>query len=195
MNVVPIDVYTVIGGDKNGGATLLSPKSGYDTPNGGLQTLLTRKPTFTPRSPSRTIPTATSTATPTPPPPPRLSTGAIVGIAVGGAVALGLIIAAWCRIGRRVNRRREQRHQSQVSQMTGGYAHDGSTPVSPHTIHGPWGHGSPATSGPQQVYAVPLNHGVQAAELDAQHGASTSPRAPSELFGSVGPKKDGEPAA
>jgi hypothetical protein len=64
-NVVPADVYNIVGGNKDGGATQLSPKAGYDPGNSpGLDTLLRRKPTFT-RTPTRVVykkrPTKTTT--------------------------------------------------------------------------------------------------------------------------------------
>jgi len=191
VNVVPVDVYTIIGGDKNGGATMVSPKSGYDIPHGGLQTLLTRKPTFAVRTPSRAIPTSTGPPTPSPSPPASssgaLSTGAIVGIVVG-AVALCLIIAVWCIIGRRVNRRREQRRQSRMFQATHNYAHDGSIVVSPQMTQGPWGPGSSPVTSAQQRHNAMHDPEVQAAELDVQRRPNTSPGVPSELSAGEGPK-------
>ena len=140
-NVVPIDVYKAVGGDKNGGATLHAPKSGYDTPNGILQTLLTRTPTFAARAPTRTIPT------PTAPPPSEpqggsasLSTGAIVGIVIGSVVGLlGLIILACWLIGRRRIRRRSDQQQLQQSPaMSEPYYYGPSSMVSPESMQDPF---------------------------------------------------------
>jgi hypothetical protein len=186
-NVVPMDVYNVVGGDKNGGATLLSPKSGYDTPNGGLQTLLTRKPTFEARSATRPLstgPTTTASATTVPPPssgPSPLSTGAIVGIAIGSAVALGLIIFTWCVIGRRIRRRRQQRLQSQMTEPNYGARIDSpqsqmSAPYYGPRIASPQSGqsrlGSAAGSPGQPDYTGPT---VPPAELDVQRATSASP--------------------
>jgi hypothetical protein len=150
-NVVPADVYGVIGGDKNGGATLRTPKAGYDQGDSILSTLLRRTPTFT-RTATRPTTTSTTTApvppsppAPSPPAPspgPSLATGAIVGIAIGGAVALGLILWAWIVLGSRVQRRRkerlEQRRQSQITYAS--YGHGASSPamMSPQSQTGHW---------------------------------------------------------
>jgi hypothetical protein len=183
-NVVPIDVYNVIGGDKNGGATQLSPKSGYDTPNGALQTLLARKPSFAARSPTRSIPTAgatstststttsTTTSTSTPTPSGPLSTGAIVGIAVGGAVVLGLAVFAWCVIGKRAARRREQRREQRWHSHVSQASHYVPSVTSPQMAHSSW------SPGPHQHQHF---SGPPPAELDVPRGMSTSPTVVSEL--------------
>lgn len=141
-NVVPDDVYNVVGGDKNGGATVLAPKAGFDTPNGGLQTLIARKPTLPVRTATRSLPgSATSTATSSPDAGASggLSTGAIVGIAVGGAAALGLVLAAWCVMGRRVVRRREERRETQRRQSHATQvSHLVPSTMSPHSPQGGW---------------------------------------------------------
>ncbi|KAF4443455.1 hypothetical protein F53441_11419 [Fusarium austroafricanum] len=118
-NVVPIDVYNVTGGDKHGRATLEAPKAGFDSGNEILETLLGRKPSIPERTPTRKVssPTTTSKATAPPHPGPALSTGAIVGIAIGGTVALALVIITWFCIGRRVVRRRKERRLSQMTQV------------------------------------------------------------------------------
>ncbi|KAJ6439168.1 telomere-associated RecQ helicase [Purpureocillium lavendulum] len=106
-NVVPVDIYSAVGGTKDGNATLVSPKAGFDSGNKPLEDLLGRRPTIPPRSPTRHISsptnssTPTPTPTPTPPAPPTssLSTGAIVGIAISGAVgALLLVLLVWILI-------------------------------------------------------------------------------------------------
>jgi hypothetical protein len=159
-NVVPADVYNVIGGDKDGGATLRTPKAGYGQGDSILSTLLTRTPTFT-RTPTRPISTSIPT-TPVPPPPPvhspgrpSLATGAIVGIAIGGAVALGLILWAWIAFGRRVLRRRkerlDQRRQSQTAYASPGYGAPSPAMLSPQLQTGHW---AAAPVGPQNP-AVP----------------------------------------
>ncbi|RYP38290.1 hypothetical protein DL767_002621 [Monosporascus sp. MG133] len=172
-NVVPDDIYNITGGDKNGGATVLSPKLGWDVPNSGLETLLARKPTFAARSPTRLIPTQTSSPLP-PPSPPPLSTGAIVGIVTGSAVSLCIIIFVCCIRGRSVRRRREERRRSRVTQAS-WY---GSTMVSPESVQGEWG--------PRPVAGPPLHPHTQfmgpaPAELAGQTAVSISPGVPSEL--------------
>jgi hypothetical protein len=125
-NVVPVDVYNLVGGDEHGGATLLTPKNGYDSGNNtgtGLAALLERKPNFPNRTATRSIPctqscqptnstTPTSSPMPKSPSPRHLSTGAIVGIAIAGAVVLGLILCGCWLVGKRVQQRRQLQRQS-----------------------------------------------------------------------------------
>ncbi|KAM5383426.1 hypothetical protein ACJZ2D_002119 [Fusarium nematophilum] len=172
-NVVPVDVYNVTGGDKDGGATLEAPKAGFDSGNKPLEDLLGRRPSIPERSPTRKVsfptesPSATATAAPES--GPALSTGAIVGIAIGGAVFLGLVVAVWYCIGRRVVRRREERRQSQMTQaqplyFVGSPATQASM-VSPHTSVGYWGSSptSPQMVTPHQTSPMPPS------ELPAEH--------------------------
>ncbi|KAB5530408.1 hypothetical protein GE09DRAFT_974348 [Coniochaeta sp. 2T2.1] len=149
-NVVPVDVYSAVGGNKYGGATLGGPKAGFDLGNKPLQDLLGRRPSFPQRSPTRQIPAPTNSSTPTPTPTPTLpatpgpalSTGAIVGIAIGGAVALGLVLLVWFCIGRRTVRRRKERRQSQMTQTQplhfGGSTAGPPSMVSAYTSARPW---------------------------------------------------------
>jgi hypothetical protein len=118
-NAVPVDVYNVTGGSKDGGATLKEPKAGFDTGNEGLEKLLALKPSIPERSVAcqTRCPTKspTPTADPTADPTQTLSTGVIVGISVGGTVALLSIVSAWFCIRRRFIHRREERCQAQSS--------------------------------------------------------------------------------
>lgn len=190
-NVVPADVYGVIGGDKNGGATLRTPKAGYDQGDSILSTLLTRTPTFM-RTATRPTTTSTTTA-PVPPPPPApsprrgLATGAIVGIAIGGAVALGLILWAWIVLGSRVQRRRrvrlEQRRQSQTTYAS--YGHDSSSPamMSPQLQTGHWVAAPvspqypavPPTELPSQIMMTPAPVGEMAHHTSDDKAVHVSP--------------------
>ncbi|KMQ81440.1 hypothetical protein RF55_26315, partial [Lasius niger] len=111
-NVVPVDVYSVVGGNKYGGATLVGPKVGFDSTNKPLQDLLSRRPSLPPRSPTRHIPDPAISSTPVPKGPSTLSAGAIAGIAIGGVAGLALVLFIWFLIGKRVARRREERRQS-----------------------------------------------------------------------------------
>lgn len=147
-NVVPVDVYNVIGGNKNGGATLVSPKGGFDPANGLLQTLFQRKASFTRTATITPTATATSISSPGPtntinsatpaPHPKKLLTGAILGIAIGGAIALVIVAIIWISISKRVHRNRQNRRQSQMPQMA-PYVNWPSM-ASPHPSAGP---GSP----------------------------------------------------
>ncbi|KAG5811542.1 hypothetical protein H9Q74_004638 [Fusarium xylarioides] len=181
-NVVPVDVYNVTGGNKKGGAKSVAPKDGFDEGNKPLQDLLGRRPDIAERSPTRSIPstTGTSTASPKPTetnsPDSKLSTGAIVGIAIGGAAGLAIILLIWFCIGKKVNRRREERRQSSMTQNQypvngGNLIHPPST-VSPLTSTGYWGHASEPVSphhmSPHQFISISQ---VPPTELPAeQHG-------------------------
>ncbi|KAJ0144351.1 Lignostilbene-alpha,beta-dioxygenase isozyme III [Fusarium oxysporum f. sp. albedinis] len=155
-NVVPADVYNVTGGNKKGGAKLAAPKDGFDEGNKPLQDLLGRRPEIAERSPTRSIhsTTGTSTASPKPTetsnPDSKLSTGAIVGIAIGGAAGVALLLFVWFCVGKKINRRREERRQSSMTQNQyqgngGNLIHPPST-VSPLAATGYWGHGSEPVS-------------------------------------------------
>ncbi|KAG8422309.1 hypothetical protein J3459_010463 [Metarhizium acridum] len=115
-NVVPIDVYGVVGGDRSGGATLTSPKGGFDPGNKPLQDLMARKPTISSRSPTRHVASPTGTPTPPPVPGPTLSAGAIAGIVVGSVAGVSLLLFGWFLVGRMVVRRRRERRQSKMTQ-------------------------------------------------------------------------------
>lgn len=144
-NVVPIDVYNLVGGDKNGGATLLTPKNGYDSGNNtgtGLAALLARKPNFQNRTATRSIPcTQSCQPTSSPPSPNHLSTGAIVGIAIGSVAALGLVLSGWWLVAKRYHQRRQLCRQSQMTRITtypSSYNGTVSHTASPQSSQGPW---------------------------------------------------------
>ncbi|KAM4061425.1 kelch motif domain-containing protein [Hirsutella rhossiliensis] len=178
-NVVPIDVYSVVGGNKYGGATLKEPKAGFDSGNKPLHDLLQRRPSIPSRTPTRPIPGPTDSSTLVPAPPgPALSTGAIVGIAIGGAAGLALVMFLWFLIGKRVVRRREERRQSEISQFSfsGGGSKAGSpSMVSPQTPMGPWVAGSAPgpSSSPEPCTQQGGGYRV-VSELPAQHQQDVS---------------------
>jgi hypothetical protein len=185
-NVVPIDVYNVTGGDKDGGATLEAPKAGFDSGNKPLEDLLQRRPSIAERSPTRKVsfPTAPPKATAPPDPGPALSTGAIVGIALGGAAALAIVIISWFCIGRRAVRRRKGRRQSQMTQVQplsfGGSPQSQPSMASPQTSVGYWGSSptSPQMMTPHQASLIPpselpadtCGNGHMVCELPQQRG-------------------------
>ncbi len=143
------------------GATKLAPDGGYDTPNGILQTLLTRKPTFAVRTPTRSVPSPTDT----PAPPNSLPTGAIVGIAIGCAVGVGLIICVWFIIGRRVRRRRDERRtQRRYSEMGHPHAYQPSIASQQPVLSPPISYSG---------YSFPVNS-PPPAELEVHNGQRTN---------------------
>lgn len=101
-DVVPEVISDVIGGSSSGGATLLTPKGGYD--DSELGTLLLKKASFSSRTATRDVsaPTSVPTSDPTSGPSGAsksssiLSAGAIAGIAIGGVVAFALICLGVC---------------------------------------------------------------------------------------------------
>ncbi|KAF5578896.1 hypothetical protein FPANT_9822 [Fusarium pseudoanthophilum] len=167
-NFVPVDVYNVTGGNKKGGAKLVAPKDGFDEGNKPLQELLGRRPEIVERSPTRSIPSATGTSTASPKPSrtnspvSKLPTGAIVGIAIGGGAGLAIILLTWFCVGKKVNRRREERRRSSMTENqyqvnTGNLIHPPST-VSPLTSTAYWGHApepvSPHHMSPHQSISI-----------------------------------------
>jgi hypothetical protein len=100
--VVPAPIINVVGGGPNGGAAKTAPAAGFDAPD--LRLLMTRKANIAARTPTRPIPTATNPAgsgqgT-------SLGTNAIAGIAVGGVVALVLLLVGGYCLIRRYRRKR-----------------------------------------------------------------------------------------
>jgi hypothetical protein len=144
-NAVPVDVYSVVGGNKEGHATLKEPKGGFNSNNSLLQTLMARRPSIAQRTPTRQLTPPTETSTPVSSGSSKLSTGAIVGIAIGSAAGLAIIMLIWYYIGRRVIRRRKERRQAEMIEPSHSIL---SSTVGPPSIASPtesagfWG-GSP----------------------------------------------------
>ncbi|KAJ2897480.1 Kelch repeat-containing protein-like protein 5 [Zalerion maritima] len=150
---VPEDIYTVIGGDGGGGATVTAPVSGFEAND--LNVLLTRTATAPDRSitEGRVDPRPTpGDEEPTTAPTDEaegggggadLGTGAIAGIAVGGAVALALVAAGIFFLLRRRNKKgKGEKHASPAElpvQQHGGF----DAPVSPYAQTSYAGTGSP----------------------------------------------------
>ncbi|PVH92279.1 hypothetical protein DM02DRAFT_700347 [Periconia macrospinosa] len=189
-NVVPIDVYRLVGGDKNGGATLRTPKNGYDTGNNtgtGLAALLARKPNFQNRTATRSIPctqscpspTGSTTPTGSPPSSRHLSTGAIVGIAVGGAAGLAFLLCAWWLLAKRHHQRQRQPHRqsdmTQIAAHPSSYNGAMSPTVSPQSPQGTW------SSGPSQCYYPYLQAHSPVQLPPSEIGAQDHPVVISEL--------------
>ena len=110
---IPDPIISVIGGSAAGGATKTAPDKGFNNPD--LRVLMTRKANIPRRTPTRSIPTATATPETDKP----LSTGAIAGIAVAGAIVLLAIITNLIYFLRRRRRQRQKNaHLQFVSQTT-----------------------------------------------------------------------------
>jgi hypothetical protein len=129
-NVIPADIYNVVGGNKNGGATQHTPVAGFNQGDDILPTLLTRRPTFT-RTATRMVSFTTSpTSSPSPPPSSsrHLSGGVIAGITIGSIAAAIVITSVWIFCSRRVLKRRKERRQSQMTYTTTSH-HSGYGPA------------------------------------------------------------------
>ncbi|WYZ40617.1 hypothetical protein EsH8_IV_000958 [Colletotrichum jinshuiense] len=102
---VPDEVIAVVGGDGHGGATRTAPANGFDHTD--VSVLVTLKADVAARKPTRAVdgPSAASDA-----PRRRLSTGAIVGIAVGAAVLFAALGLGCYILGRK--RYRERYHST-----------------------------------------------------------------------------------
>lgn len=139
--VVPEEILAVVGGNGNGSATNKTPANGFDYTDVSL--LITRKADIPTRTPTRAVDAPTK-----PVPNKRLSTRAIVGIAVGTgilaiALALGCVLVG-CNIRRQlINHRTSQSgpsHAYRAPSMSGAWS-------SP-----PCGHSSFSSSPPQASY-------------------------------------------
>lgn len=132
---VPTDVISVVGGNSNGGATKTAPSGGFDHPD--LTALMTRTASAGTRTATRDVSGATSTGDSEP--GNTLPTGAIVGIAVGGAIVLiGVGLASFCLIRKRRARRERIGSQQPISQ-TYDYHHPAHPSIASNQYSsGPW---------------------------------------------------------
>jgi hypothetical protein len=110
---VPTDIISVVGGNSKGGATKTAPSGGFDHQD--LTALMTRTASAGTRTATRNVSGATATGDSDS--DNKLPTGAIVGIAVGGAVVLiGVLLAGFCLIRRRRSRRERVGSQQPMAQ-------------------------------------------------------------------------------
>lgn len=140
---VPTDVLTAVGGRNTGGATKTAPTTGFDAAD--LSVLMTRKATTATRTATRNVNTSnppTNPPAPPVPPPPVLGIGAIVGIAVGGAVVVIAVMWGLCCVLVRARRRRRARE--------GGSRLDSVAAPTMMQEKGPPGPPPPPPAGPQQ---------------------------------------------
>lgn len=146
-----------------GGATATAPAAGYDDRD--LAVYFTQTATIASRTPTRFIPTASSTNTSGP--SEVLSTGAIAGIAVGGAVVIIAVIIATCCLIRR-HRRKKQLPQNQPTQNQPTQNPDPGPNTGPHyQQHYPRSPRSPYDQEfhDMQYETLPSHHVISVAEL------------------------------
>lgn len=174
---VPDEIISVVGGEATGGATRTSPAGGFDNPD--LDVLMTKRASVASRTPTRPIPGATGSGNSSAG-SGRLSTGAIVGIAVGGGIALIALIAGVCLFARR---RRRFRYGA-----TGG--HHGGPKSSAGGSSSPYTFGGPGTApwSPDSAYSAAAA-AAGGAHTPSSYGAPPSPfaRRPSNLNVQQGP--------
>lgn len=176
---VPDEIISVVGGQATGGATKTAPAGGFD--NSDLDVLMTKRASIAARTPTRPIPGATSSASSSG--GTHLSTGAIVGIAVGGGVALIALVVGLCVF---IRRHRRFRYGATGGQHGGPKSSAGGSSSSPYTFGpgtGPWSPNS-AYSGAAAGAA-----GGGGAHTPSSYGAPPSPfaRRPSNLNVQQGP--------
>lgn len=97
---VPPEVVALVGGSSSGGATATAPAAGFN--NSDLSVYFSQHAAVASRSPTRSIPTPTNSHS-----SKALPTGAIAGIAVGGAITLVALIIGICCFCRRHRRQAE----------------------------------------------------------------------------------------
>ncbi|KAJ2894649.1 hypothetical protein MKZ38_007374 [Zalerion maritima] len=163
---VPEFVYDVVGGSKDGGATKTEPGNGWGNPDlGSLMSLKAEFETRTRKADGRTPP-ATATATTKPESDSKLSKGAIIGIAVGGGVALLAIIAGIWIFCRRKSKKKAAAPPVEMS----------STPLTPRAPISPYHDPSMAGTNPQQYMHPGYQHsgsgGVAGGYSPGQHRPS-----------------------
>lgn len=171
---VPDEIISVVGGQATGGATNTAPAGGFD--NSDLDVLMTKRASIAARTPTRPIPGATSSASSSG--GTHLSTGAIVGIAVGGGVALFALVVGLCIF---IRRHRRFRYGATGGQHGGPKSSAGGS-SSPYTF-GP----GTAPWSPNSAYSGAA--GAGGAHTPSSYGAPPSPfaRRPSNLNVQQGP--------
>lgn len=159
---VPSDIASAVGGGAAGGATRTAPSAGFDNPD--LDVLMTKRASVATRTPTRAVPQATGRSSSSLSSDGTLSTGAEVGIAVGGAVGLcAVLVGLFCLVRRHVRRRRQD----------GG-----------HAAHGRLSKSSGGGSGAYTAYGP---GSPWAADASLSGGASGGPRSPNSYMSLTSP--------
>jgi hypothetical protein len=97
---VPPEIIAIVGGSSSGGATATAPAAGFN--NSDLSVYFGQHAVAASRTPTRAIPTPTNTHS-----SKGLPTGAIAGIAVGGAIVLVALVVGICWFCRRHRKQNE----------------------------------------------------------------------------------------
>lgn len=162
---VPDAVVGVVGGGPAGGATNIRPNNGFQAPD--LNILMTRKASVAVRTPTRAIPSATGTGTSKR--GQALSTGAIAGIAVGGAIVFLMTLVGCCWFIRNSRRR----HLADKAKTAPGTPYMQEPPEGETwtPLSSPFSHTSIVPSRQrQQAYELPAENGIPA-ELQSPDGS------------------------
>lgn len=118
--VVPDDIIKVVGGKSDGRATKNTPKDGFM--HRDLKALMTRKAEVASRSPTRNVGSSTAEPASDSDTGPVLSTGAIAGIAVGGAaVVVAIVVGCFLLWRRRRSTKPGSATTQPMSQQFNGY--------------------------------------------------------------------------
>lgn len=167
---VPDMILSVVGGQATGGATNRSPSAGFDNPD--LDVLMTKKASVATRTPTRAVPGATGSSHPSGSP---LSTGAIAGIAVGGAFVLAALLVGLCLFIRRRRRDVVNAPPGRSSKSSAG----GSSAV-PYGSGSPWSPQSNLSSAdrphfPSSSWSPMSPFGRRPSNLNVQQGPAELP--------------------
>ncbi|KAL2073942.1 hypothetical protein VTL71DRAFT_11268 [Oculimacula yallundae] len=158
--VVPPEIISVVGGSSLGGATATAPAAGYD--NRDLGVYFAQKASVAVRTPTRLL--ADATGGPKVTGPSVLSTGAIVGIAIGGLILLCAILLATCCLVHQRRKRRASPPPAEVAQNpVTTYSHVPlQSPTTPYSDQGDHPHHT-------QHYQLPANETAPPAELSGNN--------------------------
>lgn len=171
--VVPGPITNEIGGNEQGRATKLEPSKGFDAPD--LKILMTRRYTPDKRLPSRVIPSESGRGS-------SLSTGAIVGIAVGSVSALlGAFACCWYFV-RRHKRRKAAAAAAAVRGTTETSDHYGK-PHGPPSTAAIYSHDGSNISGLGSPRSLSSYHHTPASPAFSPQYPPPMPGRPAELAG------------
>ncbi|KAK4187144.1 hypothetical protein QBC35DRAFT_385482 [Podospora australis] len=178
---VPTFVMSAVGGRNTGGANIKAPISGFNAPD--LNVLMTRKAVISSRTPTREISYPTDpnagngiTSGTTQP----LSTGAIVGISVGGAAFLVALLAGCCLFVRHRQKHYKEARQPvhPVPPSAWNSAHPSVS--SPTATHASFTHLTPTYQSPIMLPSVPVWPPAELATDDNERYRNATARSKAE---------------